>query len=226
MERPVTVLVADDHVGVAAAVTNWLARQYRCEPPVNSPRQLRDALASWAVREGWREGTLVVLLDIQFADDQPDGLELLEELCPRFPEARYVMYSAFASRLFVHRALELGALGFVDKLCGLTELNRAIEAAAQGRKAILTDRDVGGGRGLHPADSSPSTDPSAGARAPPSGAQAPRNRGHSGDHTLGRRGGYHAIAEELRPDPRHESGLARLHRMRGSGVGAARYGVT
>lgn len=150
MERPITVLVAHDHVGVAAAITHLLAEHYATEPPVNSPAQLRNAVQAWRKRDGWRTGPLVVLLDISFGPEAPGGLEVLPDLLADCPEAQFVMHTMYATRSMVETSLDRGAVGFVDKLCGPTELRQAIEAAAAGKTAVFTLEDVGWGGGGSP----------------------------------------------------------------------------
>lgn len=212
MKRSITVLVADDHVGLAAALTQSLGRRFLTEGSVNTPQQLRGAMREWRAREGWRAGPLVVLLDIHFGEQAESGLELLADLVVTCPEARYVMHSLYGSRVFVHQALALGAIGFVDKCCGLTEMEKAIEAAAASRVAVYTKEDVGGGAGAGRATSLPSTPPgaSAGVGTPAGRSETRGDRGDSRRDALGGGIGHHETASCIRGPGRRGNRLARV----------------
>lgn len=198
MQRTTTVLVADDHVGLATAMTRCLGEHYRTQVAVNTPGQLRSVLHKWRDREGWKLTSLVVLLDISFGPESESGLELLADLVTRCPEARYVMYSMHGTRVFVGRALELGAAGFVDKRCGLSELRQAIDAAVEGKAARFTSANVGGG-GITDAETGPATNPGtpSGAGAAPSRAETARDRGTSRGDAISRGSQYHEAPPPL-----------------------------
>ena len=141
--RPITVLIADDHVVLATALFHYLEEFYRTESPVNSVAQLRDTLASWQQREGWRSSQLVVLLDIKFPNE--DGLTALPKLIRENPEVRFLIFSAVRPSLTRH-VIHDGAAGFISKGSGPKELRAAIEGAARG-KICHSDPDTVGSLG-------------------------------------------------------------------------------
>jgi DNA-binding NarL/FixJ family response regulator len=73
----------------------------------------------------------VVLLDIHMPE--MSGLEALEELHVRHPDAKVIMLSMQDQASYVQQALRCGALGYMLKSVGLDELLRAIEMVATGR---------------------------------------------------------------------------------------------
>ncbi len=128
MSSPISVLVADDHVGVATVLSQALARWFEVAPSVNTLPQLSGAL-SVTPRPS------VVLLDLQFGEQS--ALRLLPVLVKDCPEVAFVMHSAHWDEVVVDAALAAGACGYVHKTMGLVEVRIAIEAAAWGRITVL-----------------------------------------------------------------------------------------
>jgi DNA-binding NarL/FixJ family response regulator len=130
--RKVTVLVADDHVAMAAGLTHALGQWFAVEPAVNSLEQLRATLARRSARAP--DGSLIVVLDVNFKE--VSAIRELPTLTADFPEVRFVMYSADFFEAMVDASLRAGAMGYVDKRCGLTELRAAIDAVAADKQAV------------------------------------------------------------------------------------------
>ena len=83
-----------------------------------------------AIEEAGRCQPDVVLLDLSMPT--MDGLEALPEIRRVAPQARVVVLSGFDNPLIVERALELGAVRYVEKGGRPEEIVAAVEAAAGG----------------------------------------------------------------------------------------------
>jgi DNA-binding NarL/FixJ family response regulator len=83
-----------------------------------------------AIEEAGRCQPDVVLLDISMP--AMDGLEALPEIRRVAPQARVVVFSGFDNPVIVERALELGAVRYVEKGGRPEEIVAAVEEAAGG----------------------------------------------------------------------------------------------
>ncbi|MGH3007616.1 MAG: response regulator [Gaiellaceae bacterium] len=83
-----------------------------------------------AIEEAGRCQPDVVLLDLSMP--AMDGLEALPEICRAAPHAKVVVLSGFDNPLIVERALELGAVRYVEKGSRPEEIVAAVEEAAGG----------------------------------------------------------------------------------------------
>jgi DNA-binding NarL/FixJ family response regulator len=83
-----------------------------------------------AIEEAGRCQPDVVLLDLSMPT--MDGLEALPEIRRVAPQARVVVLSGFDNPLIVERALELGAVRYVEKGGRPEEIVAAVEEAAGG----------------------------------------------------------------------------------------------
>ena len=140
MSGRISVLVADDHVGVATVFARALARWFEVLPSVNTLPQLRGALAA-------PPRPSVVLLDLRFGEES--ALRLLPTLVTDCPEVAFVIHSAHWGEVIVDAALAGGACGYVHKTMGLVEVRTAIDAATRGQVTVFgpTELADGGPRG-------------------------------------------------------------------------------
>ncbi len=76
----------------------------------------------------------VVLLDVSMPG--MGGLDALEQLSSSAPQVRVVMLSMHDKPVYVRRAVELGAAGYLLKSAGRDELMRALVAVAAGNAYI------------------------------------------------------------------------------------------
>jgi DNA-binding NarL/FixJ family response regulator len=81
-----------------------------------------------AIEEAGRCQPDVVLLDLSMPS--MDGLEALPEIRRVAPQARVVVLSGFDNPLIAERALELGAVRYVEKGARPEEIVAAVEEAA------------------------------------------------------------------------------------------------
>jgi len=79
----------------------------------------------------------VALLDVRMP--KMSGLDVLEQIRERGLEVAVVMLSMYGDPVYVSRAIELGASGYLLKNVGREELVRAIEKVAQGKSYFQTD---------------------------------------------------------------------------------------
>src|SRR3954454_22129357 len=99
------VFVADDHPFFRSGVAAWLQQQ----PGLSF---CGDAGSIAAARSAIAElRPDVVLLDLHLADG--DGLDFALELGQNFPTVRVLILSVFDEDVFAHRALRVGARGYM-----------------------------------------------------------------------------------------------------------------
>jgi DNA-binding NarL/FixJ family response regulator len=72
----------------------------------------------------------VLLLDINLPGK--NGLQLLSELKPQFPQLKIILFSAHCDMQYIRKAQQLRADGFLSKTIGERELQEAILHACQG----------------------------------------------------------------------------------------------
>jgi len=78
----------------------------------------------------------VLLLDYRLADDQSDGVQLIQRLSCRFPATRILVCSASDDVTTVSASFLAGAQGFLSKRAPLTECVRAVKAVASGARYL------------------------------------------------------------------------------------------
>lgn len=127
-DRPVRVLIVDDHEVLAASLAQYFDGQ---------PGLLVVGIATTlahARRFVATESPDVVLLDNRLPDG--DGVAAVCELRALRRGLQVVMLTAAAEDHVVVAALEAGAVGIVSKSSGLEHLTRAVRAAAMGETVI------------------------------------------------------------------------------------------
>lgn len=129
---PITVLIADNHIALASGLSLLLERWFQVEPPVNTLGQLRDVLTAWTKPVQHRP--MVVVLGVNFGG--ASAIRALPELSASFPEVRFLMYSVDFTETLIDSSLQSGALGYVDKRSGVSELRWAIDTVAVGKVAV------------------------------------------------------------------------------------------
>jgi DNA-binding NarL/FixJ family response regulator len=123
MSEPTTVLLADDHPGILAAVSKYLERHglkvVGCAK--DGPEALR------LIEE---EQPAVALVDIQMPG--VNGIEVTRLAARCAPETAVVLFSGYGDRAQVVEALDAGARGFLMKNAALAEVLRAIQVVSRG----------------------------------------------------------------------------------------------
>lgn len=132
MKNPVRLLIADDSHFVREALRNLLAKELAIELVAEA----KDGAEALALIEQHQPD--IALLDISMR--RPDeGFEVARKLRQMKLPVKVIYlsgqdYSQALLREFVHRALELGAAGFVVKSGSSEEIIESIKAVAEGRR--------------------------------------------------------------------------------------------
>ena len=121
------LLLVDDHLIVRAGLRNLLASVADTE--VVEAANGRDALAR--LRQGRPD---VVLLDLNLPGI--GGLELLRRMLLEDKTVRVLVLSMHTEPLYVGRAMELGARGYLSKNVSADELLAAVRRVAEGGRYI------------------------------------------------------------------------------------------
>lgn len=127
-DRPVRVLIVDDHEVLAASLAQVLDSQSGIST-VGVAGTLARAKALLATT-----APDVVLLDHRLPDGE--GVAAIAELRRIRPSAEIVILTASAADHVLVAAIEAGAAGFVSKTRGLAEVTAAVRAAAAGEAVI------------------------------------------------------------------------------------------
>jgi len=124
MNRPIRILIVDDHAMVRLALSQAIER--------NSDLSLVGEAAN-----GDRAVSLyrdlrpdVVTMDFNLPDR--DGDQIVSEIRAEFPDAKVVLLSIFENPETIWRATEAGALGYVSKAAEIEEVVTAIRQVASG----------------------------------------------------------------------------------------------
>lgn len=118
------IMVVDDHDMVREGIRASLTRDGRIEV-VGEAGTGKDALRR--VRQCLPD---VAILDLRLPDMR--GEDLCRELARDFPSTKVIILSSYLSEETVRGALEAGAVEYVTKSAGLTELKAAIERVMAG----------------------------------------------------------------------------------------------
>lgn len=122
-----TVVVADDHPAMLAAVAGTLERHGFAV--VARAGDGREAVACIE-----RERPAVALVDMRMP--HLSGIEVARAVAGSSPGTAFVFYTAFGDRALLADALEVGARGFVLKEAPLEDLVRAVERVAAGEAYV------------------------------------------------------------------------------------------
>ena len=127
-ERPavIAVLVVDDHAVVRRGITAYfeLLDDIEVVDEAVDGRDALDKLAALVVNGSLPD---VVLMDLVMP--RMDGIETVGEIRSRYPDVAVVMMTSFGETRRVHAALEAGAVGYLLKDAGPTEVAAAVRAA-------------------------------------------------------------------------------------------------
>jgi DNA-binding NarL/FixJ family response regulator len=127
----IRIVLVDDHAIVRQGIRAMLDR----EPCLRVVGEAAGATA--ALRVIGQSQPDVVLLDIKLsAASDSEGLELCAQISSRYPRCRILVLTTFVAEWLVLESIKQGASGYVVKDVDLTELVRAIQAAARGESAF------------------------------------------------------------------------------------------
>lgn len=128
MDKPVRVLLADDHRIVREGLKQVLADA----PEIVVRREAVDGdqVLQLAQALGGEAGFDVVMLDI--AMPGRDGLEVLQTLRKLWPKLPVLMLSTYPERQYAVRCIKLGAAGYLNKSADPDDMIAAVRKVAAG----------------------------------------------------------------------------------------------
>lgn len=127
----IRTLLIDDHPVVRAGYCRLL----ECAPQIRVVAEAGTGVAGY--RRALEGDVDVVVTDISLPGIS--GLEVVRRLAQRVPEVRTLVFSVHEESLFVDRAFEAGALGYLAKRCVGEQLIDAVIAVSQGRRYLAPE---------------------------------------------------------------------------------------
>jgi DNA-binding NarL/FixJ family response regulator len=136
--QKIRVLVVDDHPFFRSGIVQWINQQpeLMCCGEAGTITQARKAVEDLKPD--------VVLLDLHLPDG--DGLDLCSEISQSVPQARILCLTHRDENTFAHRALRVGARGYIMKSEATETVLAGIQAVVKGE--IFVSRQVAA-RALH-----------------------------------------------------------------------------
>jgi two-component system, NarL family, invasion response regulator UvrY len=129
--HPITVLLVDDHPALRAGLRSLLSS----EPGIEVLADVAGGEEAYAWYRAHRAD--VVVMDLSMAGY--GGMEALRRILQFDPRARILVYSVHTSEIMLHRALALGALGYVTKGTSVDALITGIRELARGKGYVGPD---------------------------------------------------------------------------------------
>jgi two-component system, NarL family, response regulator NreC len=124
----VTVLLADDHPIVRQGLRHLL----EAEPDLKIVGEASDGLQAVQLTEKFKPNVLIV--DMMMPD--LNGLEVLRQVKDRSPATCCIVLSMQSADVYVVEALKAGALGYVLKETGPSELVNAVQQVIGGKRYL------------------------------------------------------------------------------------------
>jgi DNA-binding NarL/FixJ family response regulator len=130
-QKPARILIIDDHEIVREGLRSALASDGTLEVVGEA------ATGAEAVKVAQRTLPDVALVDLRLPD--MSGEELCARLSESFPSISLIVLTTYLSEETVRSALKAGAVGYVTKASGLTELRAGISRALAGDEATAAE---------------------------------------------------------------------------------------
>lgn len=122
----VRMLIADDHPLFRAAMCQALSH-------ITGAELLQsDSLHETLAQLNANPSTDVVFLDVKMPGN--DGLNGLTQVRSQFPNVLVIMVTAFEDPVLIHKALALGACGFIPKSASIECITQAVECVLDGEQ--------------------------------------------------------------------------------------------
>lgn len=129
------ILLVDDHEVVRLGLKSLLDRHPNFEVVAEASAEAE------AVQKAIEYEPDIVLMDIRLAGGS--GIEACEQIVAHLPKVKVIMLTSYAEDEMLFAAIRSGAIGYVLKQVGGTDLIRAIEASSRGEAMLdpsLTQR--------------------------------------------------------------------------------------
>jgi len=128
----IKVMIADDHPLIVEGLASVLTRHGLAV--VGSASQADEVVDTYL-------NVLpdVLVLDLRFGEGGVGGLDVLDQLMARQPDAKVVIYTQFDQSTVVREAYKRGAKAFVPKATDPNEVARTLLKVQQGETVFLPD---------------------------------------------------------------------------------------
>lgn len=131
MPNPIKILLCDDHFVVRSGLTASLELE-------NDLEVVAEASDEAEAIEAFNEYSPdLVLMDLQLGEDS--GINATKALRSTSADARILIFSSYARDLELQKAVEAGALGFLQKNAPREELIAAVRTVAAGHRHLPAD---------------------------------------------------------------------------------------
>lgn len=127
-DRPIRLLIADDHPVVRQGLTTILDRESDMTV-IGQAGNGREAVNMFRQQQ-----PDVTLMDLRMPE--MDGVDAIKAICAEFDSAAIVVLTTFDGDEDIYRGLQAGAKGYLLKDAGAEELLAAIRTVARGQKYI------------------------------------------------------------------------------------------
>ncbi|MEM9928494.1 MAG: response regulator transcription factor [Bacteroidota bacterium] len=124
----ISLQIVDDHQILTDGLQQLLTQEadFDCLPPLHSGEALMTALK--------QKTPDVLLLDVNLPDTS--GLILCKKITKQYPSVKVIMLTMFKKASFLQQAMRNGAVGYLLKDAGITEIQAAIRAVYRGEKYV------------------------------------------------------------------------------------------
>ena len=125
MDKPIRVVIADDHPVVREGLGIWIARHPDLRV-CGEASSVAEALAQLDATD-----PDVAIIDISLGEG--DGLDLIRRIRARGSRVRMLVWSMYPEALYAGRALYSGAMGYINKQEASSQIVEAIRCVLAGR---------------------------------------------------------------------------------------------
>ncbi|WP_409319251.1 response regulator [Pseudomonas sp. KCJK9016] len=124
---PLRIVLLDDHALIREALKIRLSLEtdFKVMGVFKTSRELNEGLRNQAID--------LLVLDYQLANDELDGLRLIQSIRKQYPDLKIVIFSSAEHPATINLCIRAGVNGFVGKTQETDELLRAIRIAAKDR---------------------------------------------------------------------------------------------
>jgi two-component system invasion response regulator UvrY len=121
-------LIIDDHVVIRTGIKFLLFDKYQ-------PAEIHEASDGETALEQLKSNSYdLIIMDIQMPNT--DSMGLMEFIKQEYPDAKVLVYSMSAEKIYARRFIKAGAMGFLSKDAPLQEITKAIDVILNNRKYI------------------------------------------------------------------------------------------